>query len=69
MPTGPLKPGDIHARLEDAEQGAHQLPHRENYLLIVVGFLRRLLDLHEELIDEVEGVLVTPSPAQSPARV
>jgi DNA-binding PadR family transcriptional regulator len=59
---------DIHARLDDAEQRAHRLPHREKYLLIVVGFLRRLLDLHEELVDEVERQLVTTSPAQSPER-
>jgi DNA-binding PadR family transcriptional regulator len=58
----------IHARLDDAERGAHRLPHREKYLLIVVGFLRRLLDLHEELVDEVERELGTASPAQSPAR-
>jgi DNA-binding PadR family transcriptional regulator len=60
---------DIHARLDDAKQRAHRLPHREKYLLIVVGFLRRLLDLHEELVDEVERELVTTSPAQSPQRV
>jgi DNA-binding PadR family transcriptional regulator len=60
---------DIHARLDDAEQSAHRLPHREKYLLIVVGFLRRLLDLHEELIDEVERELGTTSPAQAPERV
>jgi hypothetical protein len=47
----------------------HRLPHREKYLLIVVGFLRRLLDLHEQLVDEVERELVTTSPAQSPERV
>ncbi len=60
---------DIRARLEDAEQSAHRLPHREKSLLIVVRFLRRLLDLHGELIDEVERELVTTSPAQSPKRV
>jgi DNA-binding PadR family transcriptional regulator len=48
---------DVHARLDDAEQRAHRLPHREKYLLIVVGFLRRLLELHEELVDEVEREL------------
>jgi hypothetical protein len=60
---------DIHARLDDAEQSAQRLPHREKYLLIVLGFLRRLLDLHEELVDEVERQLVTTLPAQSPERV
>ena len=33
------------------------LPHREKYLLLVIGFLRRLLDLHLELVDEVEREL------------
>jgi DNA-binding PadR family transcriptional regulator len=60
---------DIHAQLDDAEEAAHRLPHREKYLLIVVGFLRRLLELHQELVDEVERELVTRSPAQSPERV
>ena len=60
---------DVHTRLDDAEQRAHRVPHREKYLLIVVGFLRRLLDLHEELVDELERELVTTSPAQSPERV
>jgi hypothetical protein len=59
----------IHTRLDDAQQSAHRFPHREKYLLIVLGFLRRLLDLHEELLDEVERELVTTSPAQSPERV
>ncbi len=49
---------DIQARLDDAEQSAHELPHREKYLLIAVGFLRRLLELHDDLVDEVERELV-----------
>jgi DNA-binding PadR family transcriptional regulator len=48
---------DIETRLDDAERTAHQLPHREKYLLLVVRFLRRLLDLHLELVDEVEREL------------
>ena len=55
---------DIRERLDDAERGAHELPHREQYLLIVIRFLRRLLDLHEELVDDVERELVaTPAKA------
>src|SRR6266536_2890137 len=38
---------DIQARLDDTERTAAQLPHREKYLLLVVDFLRGLLDLHE----------------------
>lgn len=45
---------DIRPRLDDAERTAKGLPHREKYLLLVIGFLRRLLDLHLELVDEVE---------------
>jgi hypothetical protein len=42
------------ARLERTERRARELPHREKYLLLVVGFLRGFLDLHDELIDDVE---------------
>ena len=52
---------DIRARLVDAEQSAHQLPHREKNLLIVIRFLHRFLDLHDELVDEVERDLVATS--------
>jgi DNA-binding PadR family transcriptional regulator len=48
---------DIWRRLDDAEQSARALPHREKYLLLVTSFLRRLLDLHLELVDEVEREL------------
>ena len=48
---------DIWWRLDAAEESAHQLEHREKYLLIAAGFLRRLLELHLELVDEVEREL------------
>lgn len=48
---------DIAARLDQAEQAARGLPHREKYLLIVTRFLRRYLELHEELVDDVEREL------------
>jgi DNA-binding PadR family transcriptional regulator len=48
---------DIQARLDDAERTAKELPHRQKYLLIVIGFLRRLLDLHLKLVDDVEREL------------
>ena len=51
---------DIAERLDAAQERARQLPHREKYLLMVTGFLRRLLELHVELVDEVEREL-TPS--------
>jgi DNA-binding PadR family transcriptional regulator len=48
---------DIQLRLDDTERSARQLPHREKYLLMVNGFLRQLLELHLDLIDEVEQEL------------
>jgi DNA-binding PadR family transcriptional regulator len=48
---------DIAARLDDAERTAQQLPHREKYLLLAIGFMRRYLDLHLELVDQVEREL------------
>jgi DNA-binding PadR family transcriptional regulator len=45
---------DLHARLADAERTAHTLPHREKYLLLVIRFLQQFLELHTQLIDEIE---------------
>jgi DNA-binding PadR family transcriptional regulator len=46
--------------LDEAEARADALPHRRKYLLLVSGFLRRILDLHLELVDEVENELAAP---------
>jgi hypothetical protein len=54
---------DLSARLDDAEATADALPHRRKYLLLVVGFLRRLLELHLGLVDEVERELAPPRDA------
>ena len=48
---------DLFARLDEAEAGAELLPHRRKYLKLVFGFLRRFLELHLELIDDVEREL------------
>jgi hypothetical protein len=48
---------DIEARIAEAEAAAGELPHREKYLLLVTSFMRRYLDLHRELVDEVEQKL------------
>jgi hypothetical protein len=48
---------DLRRRLEETERAADRLPHRRKYLLLVTGFLRRLLDLHLEFVDEVEREL------------
>jgi DNA-binding PadR family transcriptional regulator len=55
---------DITARLDDAEQRARDLPHREKYLLLVIGFLRGLLELYAEFVEDVEREL-TAQPAPS----
>ena len=48
---------DLYLRIADTEAAARTLPHRSKYLLLVAGFLRRLLELHLELVDEVEREL------------
>jgi hypothetical protein len=39
---------DLHARLDEGDASAETLRHRRKYLLLVIGFLRRLLDMHLE---------------------
>ena len=58
---------DIAARLEDAERRASDLPHREKYLRLVTGFLARFLELHEELVDDVECKLASEAKIRQPA--
>jgi hypothetical protein len=41
-------------RLEDAEVTPRALEQRSNYLLLVIDFLRHYLELHLDLVDEVE---------------
>ena len=57
MPTLRDDLEDLRERLDDAERTAALLPHRAKYLTIVIDFLRRYLDLHDELVDEVERQL------------
>jgi DNA-binding PadR family transcriptional regulator len=54
---------DLSARLDASEAGAELLPHRRKYLLLVIGFLRGLLELHLQLLDEVERELAAEPPA------
>ena len=56
---------DVSARLDDAEARAAGLPHREKYLRLTLGFLRGMVALHREWIEEVEREL---SPAADSAR-
>jgi DNA-binding PadR family transcriptional regulator len=48
---------DIWWRIDAAEESARELPHREKYLLLATSFLRRLLQLHLDLVDDVEREL------------
>jgi DNA-binding PadR family transcriptional regulator len=56
---------DLTARLDDAEQTARALEHRSKYLLLVIGFLRRYLELHLDLVDQVERELSAPARASN----
>ena len=48
---------DLLERLDESEAEAEQLPHRRKYLLLVNDFLRRLVGLHSDFVDEVEREL------------
>jgi DNA-binding PadR family transcriptional regulator len=56
---------ELSAQLDEGEARAQDMPHRSKYLLLVFGFLRRLLDLHLELVDEVERELAPKKTAPS----
>src|SRR5437763_6704189 len=59
---------DLRRRVEETERSAEHLPHREKYLLLVTGFLRSFLDLHEELVDGVERALAVPGKTSGPRK-
>jgi DNA-binding PadR family transcriptional regulator len=48
---------ELEERLGESAASAAALPHRSTYLLMVNRFLRRFVDLHAELVDEVEREL------------
>jgi len=52
---------ELAVRVGESARVADELPHRRPYLLLVHDFLRRLLDLHLELVDEVERELAPGS--------
>ena len=47
---------DLQMRVDEMEARAEELPHRRTSLVLAASFLRRLLALHLDLIDEVERV-------------
>jgi DNA-binding PadR family transcriptional regulator len=48
---------DLRGRLDEAEEVAKTLPHRERYLRLVHRLGRALVQVHEEWVDEVEREL------------
>jgi DNA-binding PadR family transcriptional regulator len=58
---------DLMERLEDGEATAQSLPHRSKYLLLVNDFLRRYLELHLELVDQVERDFAAEEPRKDRA--
>lgn len=59
---------DLSTRVDDTEANAEAIPHRRKYLLLVTGFLRGLLELHLELVDDVEREL-RPGAGGDPSEV
>ena len=59
---------DLYVRLDESERNAEALPHRRKYLLLVTSFLRSLLDLHVEWLDEVEAELAPEKRPRARAR-
>src|SRR5919198_5142351 len=57
LATLPDDIADLAQRLDETAESAEALPHRGKYLLLVNDFLRRFVDLHLELVDEVEREL------------
>ena len=65
--------GDILERLDESEASAVDIPHRSKYLLMVTTFLRRYVELHVDLVDQVERELAADdrpdvSPRSRPRR-
>jgi hypothetical protein len=52
---------ELSAQLDAAVDSAAGLPHREKYLLLVIDFLRGLMQLHLDWIESVERELAGDS--------
>jgi DNA-binding PadR family transcriptional regulator len=57
---------ELSAQVAQAEASAETLPHRRKYLLLVCRFLRELLELHLEWIEEIERELAPDDPRVMP---
>jgi DNA-binding PadR family transcriptional regulator len=56
----------LESELDAGELRAAALPHREKYLLLNHRLARRLLEVYEEWLDEVEQELTDAGPASAP---
>jgi DNA-binding PadR family transcriptional regulator len=43
--------------MDESEERAHSLPHRERYLLLQISLIRRTIQAHRDWLDEVERTL------------
>ena len=48
---------DLRTRVHEMATSAQALPHRTKYLLIAARFFERIIDVHEQLVDDVEREL------------
>ena len=48
---------DLMARLDETERRTELIAHKRKYQLLAIAFLRRLLELHLELVDDIEREL------------
>jgi PadR family transcriptional regulator, regulatory protein AphA len=55
---------ELEAQLDERAAGSALLPHRQKYLLLVIAFLRGLLQLHLDWIETVERELTDEGPAR-----
>jgi DNA-binding PadR family transcriptional regulator len=57
---------DLRARVEEIKVSAKTLPHRTKYLLIAATFFGRIIDAHEQLVDDVERELAPKQRSRQP---
>jgi PadR family transcriptional regulator AphA len=55
---------ELMERLQDGEATARSLPHRSKYLLLVNEFLQHYLELHLDLVDQVEHDFAAEEPSE-----
>jgi DNA-binding PadR family transcriptional regulator len=57
---------DLRARVAEVTVSAQTLPHRTKYLLIAATFFGRIIDAHEQLVDDVERELAPKRRSRQP---